>query len=454
MIETSLRSGLVVRLMAAIVMLLVLDSIACYYTAAHFANLVYDRWLIDSNRSLSKAVKVVDRRVEFDLPHVARDVFEFDEVDKTYFQISSRKQGFIAGVAALPQLIESSENGLRLVDARVDNQHVRLVATNISLADSDDVVTVEVAETLNKRAQLRTEILLAMSAPQVGLLIVALALAWFGIARGLKPLTDLAAQIEARGHDNLTPVPEANLPKEARTLVSKINDLLVRLERAMVAQKRFVADAAHQLRTPLAAILLYTERAQRVADGDQGQLALLGLHSAAERAARLSQQLLTLARAEPEAAAAIELKPVNLSELARAIGEEWIARALAQEIDFGLVVPDFVIIVNGNAGLLGELLSNLVDNALRYSGRGSRVTVAVEARPTPRLIVEDDGPGIPIDERTKIFERFYRAGGEASSGCGLGLAIVAEIAKLHRAAVQVESGNEQHGVRFIVKFSN
>jgi two-component system sensor histidine kinase TctE len=142
-----------------------------------------------------------------------------------------------------------------------------------------DVATVEVGETLNKRAALVTQILLAVAAPQLGLLLVALLFAWFAVTQGLKPLTALAAAIEARGHDNMTPVPELNLPKEARVLVSKINDLLARLERLLVAQRRFVADAAHQLRTPLAAVLLYAEKAERAADAESEQQALRGLHT-------------------------------------------------------------------------------------------------------------------------------------------------------------------------------
>jgi two-component system sensor histidine kinase TctE len=218
----------------------------------------------------------------------------------------------------------------------------------------------------------------------------------------------------------------------------------------MIAQRRFVADAAHQLRTPLAAILLCAERAQRAANSADEQGALQGLHAAAERAARLSRQLLTLARAEPESNEATELKPVDLVALARSTGEEWIPRALTEDIDFGLVAPNHAVVINGNAGLLGELLSNLLDNAFRYSGRGSHITVTVTDAP-PSIAVDDDGPGIPTDERDKIFERFHRVEGTGTQGCGLGLAIVREIANLHRATVQVGDGG-QKGSRFTVRF--
>jgi two-component system, OmpR family, sensor histidine kinase TctE len=452
MAEASLRSGLTVRFLAAAIALLVLDAIACYAIAAHFANLVYDRWLIDSNRSLSQALSVANGGVQIELPQVALQIFQFDEVDKTYFRVSTQRRGLIAGDALLPALPGATDGGVRLATGSVHGEPVRLVATRVPEPQARDTATVEVGETLHKRAALATEILLAMAAPQLGLLLVALFFAWFAVAHGLRPLTALGAVIESRGHDNLTPVPELNLPKEARVLVSKINDLLARLERAMVAQRRFVADAAHQLRTPLAAVLLYTERAERAVDAESEQQALHGLHSSVARAARLSHQLLALARAEPEAAAARELSAVDLVGLARGIGEEWIPRALERQIDFGFVAPAEPVFVTGNAGLLGELMSNLIDNALRYCGPSSRVTLSVEALPVPALAVEDDGPGVPSEEREKIFERFYRVANSRAEGCGLGLAIVKEIATLHRAVASVSPGRSGRGARFSVQF--
>jgi two-component system sensor histidine kinase TctE len=452
-IESSLRRDLVIRLAGAIVILLVLDSIACYFTAAHFANLIYDRWLVDSARSLSKAIRIEGNRAVFALSNIALDVFQYDEVDRTYFRVTSKQTGYLGGDRILPEIPVAGAADPRIVTTDIKGQPVRLVITRIHFSDVDDSVTIEVAETLNKRGRLMTEIVLAMAAPQVALLIFALFLSWSGIALGLKPLTSLAAEIEARGHDNLAPVPEHGLPKEARTLVSRINDLLARLERMVSAQKRFVADAAHQLRTPLAAILLYASRAERAAVSEPEQLALSGLHAAAERAARLIQQLLALARAEPEANAALEFAMIDLNKLARSIGEEWVPRALAQDTDFGLIVPDHAAQVAGSAGMLGEMLSNLIDNALRYSGHGSRVTVTVAAGPPICICVEDDGPGVPFEEREKIFARFYRVSTTSSQGCGLGLSIVREIARLHEAEVSVAGGRDERGARFVVTFS-
>jgi two-component system sensor histidine kinase TctE len=272
------------------------------------------------------------------------------------------------------------------------------------------------------------------------------------VNHGLKPLTDLAAQIEARGQNNLSPVPQSGLPREARVLVARINELLERVSNAMRAQKRFVADAAHQLRTPLAAVLLHAERAERAPDTSSEREALGALHRSVERAARLSAQLLALARTDPEAIAAIGLKPVDLTTLARQVGEEWVRRALDRDIDFGLVVPDSPVMVTGDERLLSEVLSNLIDNALRYGNTGGHVTLTVEEGEHPRLSVQDDGPGIPIEERARIFERFYRLQNGNSDGCGLGLSIVEEIARLHNATVEVASGANDRGSRFTVVF--
>ena len=448
----SLRAGLLLRLGVVLVLLLTLDGAASYFTALHYANLVYDRWLIDSTRSLAQAVRAEHGLIEFDLPRVALEIFQFDEVDKTYFKVSSESEGFIGGDAALPDVAPPNIGGLRLTFANVHGKRVRLVSTLIAPGRPEDPVMVSVAETLVKRSTLTREILLGMAAPQIALLGIALLLGRIGVNHGLKPLTDLAEQIEARGQNNLSPVPQSGLPREARVLVARINELLERLSNALRAQKRFVADAAHQLRTPLAAVLLHAERAERATDVMSEREALGALHRSVERAARLSAQLLALARTDPEAIAAIELKPVDLTALARQVGEEWVRRALERDIDFGLVVPDHPVLVRGDERLLSEVLSNLIDNALRYGGSGGHVTLMVEAGSPTRLAVQDDGPGIPPEERSRIFERFYRVHNSDSDGCGLGLSIVDEIARLHNATVEVSSGANDRGSRFTVVF--
>jgi two-component system sensor histidine kinase TctE len=454
MADRSLRFGLLVRFGIVLFVLLALDAVASYYTAAHFANLVYDRWLIDSTRSLAQAVQTQNGRTEFDVPSVALQVIQFDEYDRNYFKVSSAQRGYIAGDAHLPDVPDVALGGIGLADSTMAGEQVRLVATRIAPPKSTDTVNVEVAETLIKRATLAREILVGMIAPQITLLATALILAWYGVSRGLKPLTDLAGEIESRDQNNMAPVLQSGLYRETRVLATRINDLLARLGRAMEAQTRFVADAAHQLRTPLAAVMLHAERAERAPDTPSEREALRALRRSVERAARMSQQLLSLARAEPQAVNAVELKSVDLGALARRVGEEWIPRALERDVDFGLIVPEERVSVSGDDRLLAEMLSNLIDNALRYGGPNGRVTVIVEGGTSPKISVQDDGPGIPPEERRRIFERFYRLPGSGGEGCGLGLAIVQEIAHLHHSTVEVTSGPEERGSRFTVRFGS
>lgn len=452
--DRSLRVGLLSWLGPVLVLLLALDALACYLTALHFANLVYDRWLIDDTRSLASAVRSEHGEPQFDVPRVALQIFQFDEVDRTWFKIDSDRRGVLAGQKDLPAAAETlAVNGIRLQTTTMHGQRVRVVSTRITPAETNDSVTVTIAETLTKRNTLAGDILLAMVAPQIALAAIASLLSWLGLSQGLKPLTDLAQQIESRDQNNLSPVPQTGLPREARVLAARINELLARLGSAIRAQKRFVADAAHQLRTPLAAVTLQVERAQRAPDEATQREALRALHRSVERAGRMTQQLLSLARAEPEAIHTVELKPLDLVALARSVGEEWIPQALKLDIDFGLIVPTGPLIITGDERLLGELLSNLIDNALRYCGPQGRVSVVVEENPQPTLAVQDDGPGIPEEERVKIFERFYRVEGSAGDGCGLGLSIVEEIARRHGSTVEVSSAADGRGSRFSVAFA-
>lgn len=469
MLNETLGRRLLLRLTALLCVLLALDAVACYYTSWHFANLVYDRWLVDSNRSLATAVHARDGRIVVDLPQAALEVFQFDAVDTTYYRIDSSRRGYIAGERGLRPIYAVPVGQVRLGNSQIGGREVRVVSGRLADAAPGDSPIVSVAETLIKRSTLTREILLVMVAPQGALLLAALMLAWVNVNRGLKPLTDLARAIEARGHDNLTPVAADRLPTEARILASRLNELFARVGTAMQSQERFVADAAHQLRTPLASLVLHADAAERAAEPEAQRRALRNLRSAADRAARLSQQLLVLMRAGPGAAAAAQFTALDLTALVRRVGEEWVPQMLARGIDFGLAVPEQPVLVSADGPLLGELLSNLLDNALRYGGSEGRVTLglsvsesggkrddtaAPDGSACATLYVEDDGPGVAPGELERIFERFYRSPGTRGEGCGLGLSIVKEIAALHRAVISVQSDARHGGARFAVTFES
>ena len=450
--ERSLRSGLTLRVLAVALLLLVLDGIYCYALSAHFANLAYDRWLIDDAGSLAQALSVENGRPSVDLPRVALAIFKFDDYDQTSYRVVTTQGRLLANDGTLPDVAPGPDGKPLLTSMTIAGVPMRLVSTQVKVPGSAEQVRLVVGETVNKRATLLSEILLEMALPQLGLLLGALLFVRFAVDRGLKPLTVLSAAIEARGQDLLTPVSESSLPWEARILVSRINDLLGRLQHTITAQRRFVSDAAHQLRTPLAAVSLHAERAQRSPDSESRNQALRALQTSIVRAARITQQLLTLARSGPDAEATRTLSRLDLGAVARAAGENWIGPALARRMDFGFVAPERPVMIQGHAGLLEELLNNLIDNALRYCPMGASVTVSVAAAPLPELAVTDDGPGIPESERERIFERFHRGASEDAEGCGLGLAIVREIATVHGATVNAEARREGQGTRFVVRF--
>jgi two-component system sensor histidine kinase TctE len=372
-------------------------------------------------------------------------------VDINYYRVDSSQQGFIAGEHALTPVAGVPAGKVHLGNSQIAGRAVRVVSMRLPGLIADDSVIVSVAETLIKRSTLTREIVLAMLAPQIALLAAGLTLAWVNVNRGLKPLTDLANEIEARDHENLAAVSERGLPMEARALVVRLNELFVRVREGIVSQERFVADAAHQLRTPLAAVVLHADAAERASEADSRRRALRSLRISADRAARVSQQLLVLMRAGPAATAA-QFNKVDLTQLVRRVGEEWVPQMLASGIDFGLAVPADSVLISAAEPLLAELLSNLLDNALRYGKPSGRVTLGVLASPSPALYVEDDGPGIDPTEQNRIFERFYRSPGTNGEGCGLGLAIVKEIAELHHAAVHVHSDPQAGGTRLNVVF--
>ena len=317
---------------------------------------------------------------------------------------------------------------------------------------TDSMVLVLVGETLNKRRTLANEVLVGMLLPEFLLIALIGALVWFGIERGLRPLSTLQAEIASRSHRDLSPLPEHNAPGEVRALIHAMNELLARLAGALSAQQRFVADAAHQLRTPLAGIRTQSELALRQQNLADVQHTLQQLNTATGQTTHLINQLLSLARAEPGAARAQAMQRIDVAGLARETTTEWVPRALARDIDLGFD-GEGIAIVEGDPLFIREMLGNLLDNAIRYTQAGGRVTVRVaSATNTVQLSVEDNGPGIPEEERERVFERFHRVLGSGEEGCGLGLAIVREIAQGHNAEIRLTAGANGCGTLVTIDF--
>jgi two-component system sensor histidine kinase TctE len=449
----SLRAQLLLRLAVPMALFVIVDSAVSYFVALHFANLAYDRWLLDSARSLAQEVKAQKGRVTFELPPTALEVFQWDDVDQTFFKIESSQLGFMAGDKGVPAPPDLSAVRAQptYFDSTMRGQKVRVVSMVIEPKNSPEEVVVQVAETLNKRRGLMTEILLAVLVPQVLLVLVGGFHVWIGINRGLRPLHTLTREIAQRSPRDLAPIPDTRVPREVRTLTRTINVLLARLAAAIATQQRFIANAAHQFRTPLAGLKVQVERVVREPHPEPMDPALEQIQRCADRISHLTTQLLVLARSE-NGLDIQRFSRVDLCDLARETCMDWAAKALQKDIDLSFDGLPEALPVQGDANLLRELLSNLLDNAIRYGRSNGHISVRLARDPSPTLMVDDDGPGIPGPEIDRVFERFYRIPGSPGDGCGLGLAIVKEIADLHGAQISLEHRKDAPGTLIKLRF--
>ena len=310
---------------------------------------------------------------------------------------------------------------------------------------------VQVAQPMSLRRNLAAGMALRALVPLLALLPVLAVFIWLTIGRGLQPLDRIATALGRRTPDSLDALPQDQLPLEIRPLVQALNELLARLARALESQKAFVADAAHELRTPLTAVQLQIQLAERAQTGEERAAAFANLKQGQARAAHLVQQLLTLARQEPGVAAQPHT-PVDLAELARLVVSEYAPLAAERNIDLGLshAAP---VRIEGDFEALRVMLGNLVDNAIRYTPAGGRVDLALQPRDHAAVVeISDTGPGIPEEDRARVFDRFYRRAATQASGSGLGLAIVRNIADRHGASIQLENRAPGPGLRVSLTF--
>ena len=448
-VERSLRRLLLRWLLVPLAAVLVGSGIAAYRTAISIASEAYDRALLDPALAIAQRLNVDGGTIGLDMQSATLEALRVDAADRVFFAVSARGR-LIAGQQDLPPPPDSPEDSAPVFyDARLGTDAVRVAAIMVPVAGGP--VLIQVAETLVKRDRLVRQVLLSNAAPEVAFFVAALAVVWFGVARGLAPLEKLRMEIASRSHRDLRPVPEDHAPDEVRPLVHELNALLARLAESIEAQQRFVADAAHQLRTPLAALQAQVEAARRGSVPPELAPTFDQLLAATRRTAHLARQLLTLAAVDPAAERPFEPTPLDLAALLHESVAEWVARADAKRIDLGFELEPAR--VRGEAFLLRELATNLIDNALNYAPSGGEVTVRTGTRSGASFIeVEDNGPGIPEGERAQVFERFYRVRGTSGDGSGLGLAIVREIAHRHSAAVGVRTAAASGGAIVEVTF--
>ena len=453
-IRHSLFGEILDWMLAPLLLLWPMSIAITYLVAKSIANQPFDDALEDRVTVLGQQIRTVEGRTAGQLAPAARDILRADDVDSVYFLLQGPDGAVLDGDRDLPRPRqdggdEHARSGA--VAFRNDSIHgvpIRVAYTYVNLdplherslnpPEAPPLALVQVAETLDKRAHLANEIIKGVILPQFIILPVILALVWFALSRGLTPLAELQRRIRARPQDDLSPIDPRQVPEEISPLVGSFNDMLARLAQTVEMQKRFIADAAHQMKTPLAGMRMQSELALRQVDPGEIHRSLEQLAKSSESATRLVNQLLALARAENQPHAGVALEPLDLAALAREVVLDWVPASFAHEIDLGYEAPDNPLEIAGDALMLRELLSNLIDNALRYTPQGGSVTVRVRASTGLALLeVEDTGPGIAPGERPRVFERFYRILGSSASGSGLGLAIVREIAQQHGAEIEI-----------------
>ncbi len=416
-----------------------------HYFANNVASFPYDQALRESVTAISRQIKFVGGRPQITLPGSARALLHSDEIDNVYFHVVGSGDKLLAGDKELPILKSaerpsSEEPGeLYFRDAEYNGQDLRVAYMYLAEPNMprERWLLIEVGETLEKRSQLSNKIIASVILPQFVIIPLAVILVWFGLSQGLRPLTRLRQRIEARREADLSPIALRRVPEELRPLTEAFNSMLARMQHNVQAQHRFVADAAHQMRTPLTGLKTQAQLAMRETDPAQLRHALRQIAISVDRASHLVNQLLALARAEASEHSQQALLPLDLDHLLREIVETWVVRALDRRIDLGYE-PAGVVNIMGNAFLLREMINNLIDNALRYTPDGGRVTCRIVAQGDFALLeIEDSGIGISDDDALLVFDRFYRVDGTGVEGSGLGLAIVREIAELHHAAASL-----------------
>lgn len=439
----SLLGEVLLWIFSLLLFLWALSLVMTYQVADRIASQPYDEQLANEVRALARLVDIDDGRVSVVGPTVARDMLRADTKDRVYHQIVGLDGKLLAGDTALPlpETPDSPEPGrVRFRDDEVSSDQVRVAYLYLDVPGTMQTVLVQVAETGQKRQGLASSIVSGVIVPQFVIVPLAVLFVYLGLARGITPLQRLQRELSQRRATDLTPISLDGIPAEICPLIESMNGVMQRLEGNLDAQRRFIADAAHQIKTPLTGLRSQTELALLETDPEQLRKALHHLAEGTERLSHLTQQLLSLARVEASTEQADRFGPLDMRDLARTVALERADQAIACYIDFGYEESDRPLAIFGSAFLLHQMLANLLDNAFKYTPAGGHVTLRVSENPMGcRVDVEDSGIGIPEAERDKVFERFYRVVRPGAEGSGLGLAIVKEVAELHGGTVNIET---------------
>jgi two-component system sensor histidine kinase TctE len=457
----SLRNQLLRWLIIPLVVLAAVNAVSVYYNALAAADQAYDRSLLASTRALAERVSVREGKVVADVPYVALDSFETDNLGRIYYKVSGMHGEMVSGFGDLPAVppdVPRSEDYpalVRFYDADYNGQPIRIAALLQPVYDDTmrGIALIQVGETLDARRGLTRKLLLDTLTRQATMVLAVAALVWFAVRLVLRPLMQLKEAVEQRKPSDLSDVDETLVHREVRPLVAAMNGALRGMHELLSSQRRFIADASHQLRTPLTVLKTQAEMALRANDAAEMRRVVEAIASTTDSTIHLANRLLALARVEHGAQAA-ELKEISLTQTAQQVCLDLALPAVQKNVVLSLEA-DEDISVQGHGVLLREMVSNLVDNAIRYTPPQGNVNVRVRRmQGWPVLEVEDSGPGIPAEERDAVFTPFYRSSAALDAnpgGTGLGLAIVREIVQLHGASISLDeapSGGLQVRVLF------
>ncbi|HUQ29220.1 MAG TPA: sensor histidine kinase N-terminal domain-containing protein [Usitatibacter sp.] len=441
----SLRLRLLAWLLPPLVVVAIVAAGGAYLFLERRLTAAYDHDLGDIARALLPYIRDQDGTLGLDFTPQAEAVLRADSIDQIYYALLDSQGKAVAGDRLLPQPDPAPAPKPRFWDDMRQGARVRAVVLDAQAAGRD--VRVIAAETMRKRTSASRDAMLSAIVPAVLLLVAAVTGIVLGVGRGLHPLEAMRAALHSRSPGDLRPLEEQRVDDELRPLVNALNGMLSRLEDAQKRQSRFIANAAHQLRTPIAGVITQLDLARSAEAGREVHIAQA--REGAARLARLAQQILSLAAADPLSNPGAPTDRCDLAEIVTSHADEWLRMAGAMDVELGFDLAPTPI--SGNALLVGELATNLVHNAARYGAR--TVTVATRRQGEHSILeVSDDGAGIPREARERVFERFSRLDSQSTEGSGLGLAIVSEIAQRHGAAIELADGPGGRGTRVAISF--
>jgi two-component system, OmpR family, sensor histidine kinase TctE len=431
------------------------SAVLSYWLVSTFAGESFDRDLINSADSVVGRLRVKEGKIVVDLPPAAQAILKRGESDKFYYRVLASDGQLISGDSDLPMPSQNLQVDVpKVVTAAISGKNVRLAEIKASLEESEgQTATVQVAETTNVRRHFQETLLMSIAVPQLLVIILGLFTVWYGITKILTPLKLLRQQVVSRSQFDLSALSDDGTPEEVYPLVRSLNHLLNRLNEGIKAQQWFMANAAHQLRTPLAGLKTYSSIGGEMSEAEDLKHIINKLDQGIDRAGRMVAQLLALARIDSGDSAVTKTKsPVDLNLLVSDVVGELVEQALQKNIELTYESSWAPSIISGEETGLRNMVTNLVENAILYTSNGGKVLVCLRSDGNVGLCVLDTGCGIPVEEHNKVFERFYRVEGTSGDGSGLGLAIVKEVADAHDACVSIRSGINGRGTMVLVEF--